>query len=248
MTTLTAQTTQRVELPFIVTHARVVGFLLLLPIPLNLFGSQYVSSKLIVPGDATATASNIMASESLFRLGIASALLLLIVDIAVVLIYYQLLKPVGKNMAMLMVILNLLGVPIAMLNELNQFAILLLLHGTDSLSAFTPDQLHALVALFLNLHAIGSTIGGIFWGLWLVPYGLLVIKSGFLPKFIGVLLIVECFGFLIQSFAGFLLPNLETNLALLPAITAWAELLLPLWLLIRAVNIGQWENCARESA
>lgn len=103
------------------------------------------------------------------------------------------------------------------------------------------------MSLFLNLHDTGSTIGGIFWGLWLVPYGLLVFKSGFLPRLIGVLLIIECFGFLIQSFAGFLWPNLEANLALLPALTSWAELFLPLWLLIKGVNVEQWEKRTRES-
>ncbi|HLV97545.1 MAG TPA: DUF4386 domain-containing protein [Ktedonobacterales bacterium] len=252
MTTHIAEPSPRIEIPLIVTRARVVGFLLLLPIPLDLFGSLYVPSKLIVPGDAATTARNIMASEFLFRLGIVSTLLLLLVDVAVVLVYYQFLKPVNKNLALLMVILNLLGVPIAMLNELNQFAILLLLHSADSPSIFTPDQVHALLALLLNLHTTGSTIGGLFWGLWLVPYGLLVIKSGFFPKLIGVLigvlLIIECFGFLIQSFGGFLVPDLAATLALLPGMTAWAELFVPLWLAIKGVNVEQWEKRARASA
>jgi hypothetical protein len=247
MTTRTTETP-----PFIVTHARVVGFLLLLPIPLDLFGSQFVPSKLIVPGDAATTARNILASEWLFRLGIVSTLLLLLVDIVVVLVYYQLFKPVNQNLAGLMVILNLLGVPLAMLNELNSFAILLLLHSADSSRVFPPDQVHMLVSLLLNLHTTGSTIGGLFWGLWLVPYGVLVIRSGFFPRWIGVLigglLIIECVGFLIQSFGGFLVPDLDATFALLPGLTAWAELLVPLWLVIKGVNVAQWEKRAYASA
>lgn len=248
MTTHPPETLPRRELPFIVTRARVVGFLFLCPIPLQIFGANYVPSRLVVSGDAAATAGNIMASELLFRLGIVSVLLIMVTNIAVVLLLYQLLKPVNKNMAALMVILNLPSVPIAMLNELSQFAIPLLLHNADALRAFTPDQLNALVSLFLSLHDIGITIGGIFWGLWLVPYGLLVFQSGLFPRLIGVLLIIECFGFLIQSFGGFLWPELQTSLALLPALTSWAELLLPLWLVMKGVNVKQWEKRARESA
>ncbi|HKD74798.1 MAG TPA: DUF4386 domain-containing protein, partial [Ktedonobacterales bacterium] len=130
---------------------------------------------------------------------------------------------------------------IAMLNELNQFAILFFAHNP---TGFSADQAHGLVSLFLNMHENGVLIGGIFWGLWLVPYGMLVFRSGFLPRIFGILLIVECFGFLIQSFAGFLWPNLDTGLALLPAITAWAELLVPLWLVIRGINVELWKKRA----
>jgi len=247
MATRTAETSPHIEVPLIVTRAKVVGFLFLLPIPLWLFGSSYVPSRLVVPGDAAAAARNIMAAETLFRLGIVSVLLIMVADIAMVLLLYQLLKPVNKNLAVLMVILNLLAVPIAMLNELNQFAVLFLVHGNDSLKTFTPDQWHILMSLFMNLHDIGTTIGGIFWGLWLVPYGLLVFKSGFFPRVMGALLIIECFGFLIQSFVGFLVPGLQANLTLLPAITGWAELFVPLWLLIRGVNVEQWKKLALAS-
>jgi hypothetical protein len=186
-----------------------------------------------------------MASESLFRLGIVSALLVQIINIFVVLALYKLLKLVNKNMALLMVIFILLGVPIAMLNELNQFAVLLLLHGADYLTVFTADQLRSLVFLFLDLHKLGISIAGIFWGLWLFPMGYLVFKSGFLPRILGVLLIIGCFGYLIESFAAFLLPTYEVNIALF---TFWGEVLLPLWLLIKGVNVEQWEKRALESA
>jgi hypothetical protein len=249
MTTRTAEISPIIEIPLIVKHVRVVGFLLLLLIPLAIFGQIYVPSTLIVPADAAATARNIMASESLFRLGIVSVLLShLGGDIAWVLVLYQLLKPVNKSMARLMVILILLNVPIALLNELNQFAILYLLHSADSLRAFTADQMHALVSLFLNLHDNGIKIAGIFWGLWLFPYGWLVFKSGFLPRFIGVLLMIGCFGYVLQSFVGFLSPNLLVYTAPLAALTSSGELLVPVWLLVMGVNVEQWKKRALVSA
>ena len=217
MTTRTTETSP-------LLRARVAGVLYLSLVPLSLFGILYSGPS---------------------RLGIVSALLVQIVNILVVLALYQLLKPVNKNMAALMVIFLLLGVPIAMLNELNQFAVLLLSSGADSLRVFTPGQVHALVSLFLNLHNDGITIAGIFWGLWLFPMGYLVFKSGFLPRILGILLMIGCVGYLIQSFAALLLPNLNVNIALL---TFWGEVLFPLWLVIKGVNVEQWEKRARISA
>ncbi len=225
------------------TRARVAGFLYLMLFPAP-FGLIYVPSRLIVSGDAAATASNIMASETLFRLGIVSNILVHIVNLLVVLALYQLLKPVGKSMASLMVIFVVAGVPIVLLNELTQLAVLLLLSGADYLTVFTTDQLHALALLFLDLHKQGLNIAQIFWGLWLFPMGYLVFKSGFLPRILGILLIIGCFGYVIQSFAAFLLPSLKVNLIF---ITSWGELLLVLWLLIKGVNVEQWEKRAAES-
>lgn len=216
--------------------ARIAGLLYLIsPAP---FGLLYVSS-LVVPGDAAATVKNILASESLVRLSIVSNLLSQIIFIFLSLALYQLLKSVNKNMAALMVILNLVGTPITMLNDLNQLAVLLLLHSADSLRVFTADQVHAQVLLFLDLRANGLDIAGLFWGLWLFPMGYLVFKSGFLPRFIGVLLMIGCFGYLIQSFATFLFPSYNVNVVLY---IGWVELLLPLYLLIKGVNVEQWKK------
>ncbi|HSD83906.1 MAG TPA: DUF4386 domain-containing protein [Anaerolineae bacterium] len=207
---------------------------------LAIFGLVYIPSMLFVPGDAAITASNIMVSESLFRLGIVSNLIVQIVGIFWVLVLYQLLVPVNKNMATLMVIFYLLSVPIALLNELNKFAILHLA-GDAGPTVFTPNQLQTLVSLFLKLHTDGINIAGIFWGLWLFPLGYLVFKSGFLPRVIGILLIIGCLGFLVQSFAGFLWTNFGVNIV---ALTDWGELLLPLWLLIKGVDVEQWKKRA----
>ena len=144
-----------------------------------------------------------------------------------------------------MVILGLAAVPIWMLDEAIHFAALLLLSGADYLKVFTVNQLQALVLLFLNLHESGLTIAQIFWGLWLFPTGYLVFKSRFLPRILGILLMIGCFGYVIQSFAAFLFPNFKVNIALF---AGWGELLLPLWLLIQGVNVEQWEKRAFESA
>jgi Domain of unknown function (DUF4386) len=237
--------TPRTAEPSPLRRARVAGFLYL---SLGLFAPftlLYVPSRLIVPGDAATTANNILANESLFRLGIVSALVTSIVNILVVLALYQLLKPVNKNMAWLMVIFLLVAIPIGMLNELNQLAILHLLHGPDHGTGFTAEQLQAQVSLFLNLHTDGLNIAGIFYGLWLIPMGYLVFTSGFLPRILGILLLIGGFGYLIQSFAALLFPDLNVNIVLL---TDWGELLFPLWLVIRGVNVERWEKRARELA
>ncbi|HET7088681.1 MAG TPA: DUF4386 domain-containing protein [Anaerolineae bacterium] len=241
MTTRTADTSPLVR-------ARVAGFLYL---GLGLFGPfslLYVPSTLIVRGDAATTAQNLMASESLFRLSIVSALLEAIVYIFVVLALYQLLKPVNKNMAWLMVIFVLLAVPIRMLNELNPLAVLLLLSGADYLKVFTADQLQALVMLFLDLHRHGILVASIFWGFWLLPFGLLVYKSGFLPRILGVLLIIACFGYLVNSLTHLLFPGYGAVVARLATVLYFGELPIVLWLLIKGVNVEQWEKRALESA
>ena len=224
--------------------ARIAALLSLIMIPFALFGIMWVRSNLVVPGDAVTTANNIMASKSLFRLSIGSSLLIQTGHILLVLILYKLLKPVNKNHALLMVMFVLVGAPIAMLNELNRFAVLLLLNGTDYLTALTADQLPAQVTLFLDLHEYGLFIATIFWGLWLFPFGYLVFKSGYIPRILGVLLIIAGLGYLIDFVAFFLFPNFPP----IAQFMTWAELLWPFWLLIKGVNVEQWEKRALESA
>jgi len=225
------------------TYARIAGLLYIIPIAP--FGIFFIPS-LVVPGNAAATASNILASESFARLSIATALLSQIIYIFVALLLFQVLKPVNRNVAALMVVLSLVGTPITMLNELNHLAILVVLHGTGTaISALTPDQANALVSLFLKLHGLGLSIAGLFWGLWLFPMGYLVYKSGYLPRIIGILLMIACFGYVIDSFAALLLPNLTVNIGLY---TGWVELLLPLWLLVRGVNVELWNKRALATA
>src|SRR3972149_1166853 len=154
------------------------------------FTLLYLPSRFIVRGDAAATANSIMASESLFRVGIVGNLFTFIANILLALALYHLLKVVNKNMASLMVILFLVGVPIAMLNELSQLAVLQLLSGADYLKAFAPDQLQAIVYLSLGVHDQGLLIAHVFFGLWLLSMGYLVFRSGFIHRIVGVLLVI----------------------------------------------------------
>ena len=223
-------------------RARVAGSLYLIANIFAPFTLLYLPSRFIVRGDAAATANNVIASESLFRFGIVGNLFTFIANIFLALALYQLLKVVNKNMASLMVILFLVGVPIAMLNELNQLAILQLLGGADYLKAYPTDQLQALAYLLLRLHDQGLLIAHIFFGLWLLPMGYLVYKSGFIPKIVGVLLVIAGVGYVVQSFAAFLGYNVNIIL-----FTGLGELVFLLWLLIKGVNVEQWKKRALES-
>jgi len=225
--------------------ARMAGLLYLALAVLSAFGLVYVPSMLIVAGDAAATAHNIVASESLFRLGFMSNLIAFTINVFVALLLYKLLKPVNKRLAALMVVLILVGLGIGMLNELNQFVALLLLGGGDYLTAFTPVQLQALAALFLDIYQQGFSIAHIFWGLWLFPLGYLVFKSGFLPKVIGLLLIIAGVGYLVDFTLFFLFPAIPITVS---EFTFVGEVLLLLWLLIKGVNVEQWNKRALESA
>jgi uncharacterized protein DUF4386 len=224
-------------------YARIAGLLYLILVPLGIFGVLYVPSALIVPADAATTARNIVASESLFRLSILTALAVQVINLLVVLLLYKLLKPVNRDLAALMVIFLLTGVPIAMLNELNQLAALRLAGGAAYLNGFSAEQLHALVPFFLGLHKDGVLIAEIFWGLWLLPMGWLVIRSGFLLKILGVLLILGCLGYLADSLTYFLFPAYAAAVSPIATTPAGiAELLFALWLLIKGVNVEQWKS------
>jgi hypothetical protein len=224
--------------------ARIAGLLYLVGSVAGVFGILYGPS-LVVPGDAAATARHIIASQFLFRLSIVSALLCQILFIFVVLALYQLLKPVNQTMAVLMVISMLLSIPIAMLNELNNVAVLFLLSGASSLHVFTPNQLQALVPLFLQLHALGLDISFLVGALWFFPMGYLVFKSGFLPRIFAVLLVLNGLAYLIDSFAAVLLPDRNVNLV---TFTGWVEVVFALWLLVRGINVERWKTRAREAA
>jgi len=235
---MTSRTTETSPL----VYARAAGLLYLTMVPLGFFG-MYSHSMLIVPGDVVTTVNNIIASAFLFRLSIMSALVVQIVNILLVLVLYKLLKCVSRNIAVLMVVFFLVSVPVTMLNELNQFAALLLLSGADYLAVFKTGQLHAQVMVFFDLHEHGINIAQIFWGLWLFPMGYLVFKSGFLPRVLGLLLIIAGLGYLQDTVRFFFFP------AIAPIVlyTFWGELLLALWLLIKGINIEQWEKRAVES-
>jgi Domain of unknown function (DUF4386) len=218
--------------------ARVAGAIylsLVFTAPLRLI---YIPSALFVRGNATATADNIAAHELLFRLGIVGDLLTGTIAIFLVLALYRLLKGVDQNHAALMVILGgLMVAPIYFLNALNDVAALLLVRGTDFLSVFEKPQRDALAVLFLRLHHHGVVANEIFWGLWLFPLAVLVIRSGFLPRILGIWLIINGFAYLTISFTGLLLPQYEVMVSNIAFPALLGEVAIMLWLLIKGAKV-----------
>ena len=222
------------------THnpGRVAGFLYLILVVTAPLRLMYIPSTLFVRGDATATANNIAAHETLFRLGIVGDLLSGTICIFLVLALYRLLKEVDQHLAALMVILGgLMVAPIYFLNTLNDAAALLLVRGADFLSVFEKPQRDALAMLFLRLHGHGVLASFIFAGLWLFPFGVLVYRSRFLPRVLGVWLIINGFAYLAISFTGLLLPEYESMVfnSALPA--TLGEIAIMLWLLIKGAKV-----------
>jgi hypothetical protein len=212
--------------------ARLAGLLYLgISIP-GFFGLMYVPSALIVSGDPAATARNISASETLFRAGIVTNVIGQAGFILVALALYRLFKGVNKAHAALMVALIGVSIPIAILNELNHSAILTLLSPSGPAAALGTGQTNGLVALFLRQYHDGILIAEIFWGLWLFPLALLVMKSGFLPRILGVLLILAGVGWLAQSVSSLLSPALGHEVARVTSLLTAGELPFMLWLVI----------------
>jgi len=219
-------------------HARVTGIVGILVLASGSFAG-FVASRLIVSDDVVATSTNIVASELLHRLGIASSLVMMIAWLFYALFLYRLLRAVHAGIAVIMIALVLASVPIYMLNQVNLLGVLL----------SASDRLYGQVRLFLDLYQFGNLVAAIFFGLWLLPLGLLVFKSGFLPRLLGVLLMAGSPGYLVLFVQAFFLPGSErtpwTNPFL--AVTHLSELALMLWLLIRGVNVDQWERRALEA-
>jgi hypothetical protein len=213
--------------------ARVAAFVFLIIFFLGMFTELFIRPGMIVPGDAAATVRNIAASEALFRLSLVSDLLRQALLILLPLILYKLLKPVNKTIAALMVIFALACVPISMLNELNHLAVLLLASGAGYLTAFKADQVNALVMLFLDLRKYGTFLPQIF-SFWVLLLGYLVFKSGFLPRILGILLMLAGLCYTVSAVLFFLFPNFDAMIFGLFAFIG--ESLFYLWLLIKGVK------------
>jgi hypothetical protein len=227
---------------------RFAGLLYVLTSFVGFFAMGYVPSKLIVHGNAAATASNIAASETLFRLGIAGELIGQAGFIFVALALYDLLKGVNRRHASLMVTLIVVSIPIAFVNELNSIAALVLVRGADFLSIFEKPQRDALAMLFLNLHHHGFVVAEIFWGLWLFPLGLLVYRSRFLPRFLGVWIILAGFAWVVLSLTGILLPQYQDKVDTYAQPAFFGEIAFMLWLLIRGARPPALDAAALSSA
>jgi hypothetical protein len=193
----------------------------------------------LVPGDATATARNIAAAELTYRLGILTGFVTLVLFIFLVVSLYKLLEDVDRSHAMLMVLLVSIGVAVSLANLLNKFAPLILLSGADSLSAFTKPQLDALALGFLRFHSSGGAVSTAFWGLWLFPFGILVIKSGFFPRILGILLLVAGFAYLTSSVTSIVLPAYRHVVSRVMMPLYFGEVPIIFWLLIKGAKVPQ---------
>jgi hypothetical protein len=217
--------------------SKIAGILYLLIAVIAPFSMIYVPSTLLVPGDAAGTASNIIASEGLFRLAIASDAIVVLIEIVLTVLLYVLLQPVSKPLSLIAAFSRLAMTIVQGINLINYVFVLLLVGGTSYLIGFAPDQLHALVLLFLSAHENVALIWGLFFGLHLVVLGYLVYRSSHIPKVLGILLIITSLCYFMQSFGNFLYPQ-DKELFTSVGFFSIIEIAFPLWLLIRGVKDG----------
>ncbi len=222
--------------------ARIAGVLYLFMGIIAAHAIIYVPSKIMAPGNDTATTNNILANEFLFRTGIVSMLVSSVMFVFLVLALYQLLKNVNGYQAKLMAAFVLVQVPISFLIEIFNISSLMILKG-EIMKALEPEQKQVVAMLFLNFHKYGMIILEIFWGLWLIPFGQLVYKSGFIPRIFGLLLILGGMGYIIESFTFLLFPDYHTNITKYTSVTySVGEISIILWLLIKGVKVKNLQD------
>ena len=220
--------------------ARIAGLLYLVVVVTGIFNLMYLPSQIQVSGEAIATASHIVASGLLFRLGIVADLVCYTAFLLLPLALYRLLSPAGGNAAALMVAFAVVQVPIAFVNTVHKLDILSLLGGASYLHAFTADQLNSQVMLALDAYRHGLLVLEIFSGLWLLPLGYLMFKCGFLPRVLGIALMLGCLGYQIDFVGSVIFPGYPktfiADVVTLPA--SFGEIGTCLWLLIMGARSG----------
>ena len=219
------------------TTARLAGLLYLFWVITGIFGLIYVPSQTIVRGDAVATANKILANEFLFRTGIINDIISITIGIFLVLVLYRLFKQVNEHQAKLMVTLLSVTFPVAFIMDAFSITSLMILKG-EVLKIFEFSQRQDLAMLFLKINDYGTIVLEMFWGLWLIPFGQLVYKSGFIPRIIGIFLILNGIAYIIHSFTALLLPEYQTLVSQF-AMPFWilGEVSITLWLLIKGIKV-----------
>jgi len=225
-------------------YARIGGVLYLIIIVIGFCSEFLVRDKLVVSGDVTATANNIMASESLWRISIAGDLILLVCAVALTLVLYVLLRPANKNLALLAVFFNIVEFPIEAVSKLCLLAALFLSGNADYLKAFEPHQLQALVKISLKLHDYGFGIDLVFFGFACLLYGYLLFRSGYFPRALGVLMAIAGLSYLTNSFTLVLAPAYAGRTFPILVLALIGELSLCLWLIVKGVNVQRWKEQA----
>src|SRR6266404_3950444 len=228
---------------------RVDGFWYLLLVFIGPLRLIYIPSKLFVHGNAAATANNIAAHERLFRLGIAADLIGAVVLIFLTLAFYRLFKGVDQYLAVLVVIFGgVMPALIYFVGVVSDFGALTVVRGADFLSVFDKPQRDALALLFLRLRDHQNTAAEILWGIWLLPLAVLVYRSRFLPRFLGVWLVINGIAYVVLSFTGILLPQYQNKVFLYCQPAFFAEIALMLWLVIKGAKPPALDAAALSSA
>jgi Domain of unknown function (DUF4386) len=224
-------------------YARIGGLAYLIIIVAGALGELFIRNKIIVSGDPAATAHNIAASPLLWRIGIAGDLIMHVCDLIVAMVYYLLFSRVNKNLALLAVLFGMIQTAVLVANKMNLMMPLFLSGNEAYLKAFTSQQLQALSYVAVKAHGYGFGIGLIFFGFECLIDGWLIFKSAFLPKFLGVFIIIAGLCYLTNSFALILFPAVSDaifQVVIVP--TLIAELSMCLWLLIKGVNLTKWNE------
>ena len=228
-------------------YARIAGVLFLLSMVAGGFGEAYVPSKLIVSGDATATAANLRNFDFLYRLGFASFLIESLCDTALALILYELLKPVNKQLSLLAAFFGLMATATFAFAELFYFAPQLIL-GRAYLNTFTTDQVNSLALLSLKFYGYAGMIFTAYYGMAWIVRSHLIFRSSYFPKFLGVLMAIGGIGFFVRNFLLILAPAYAS--AVLLMLMFPGGLIMTVWLLVKGVNLQKWNakvNAARAS-
>lgn len=227
--------------------ARIAGVFYLLTIAMGVFAELFVRGTLVVRDDAAATATNILAHESLYRSALVADLIMLVCYVAVTLLFYYLFKPVSRSLSLLAAFFSLIGIALLTVNCLSHIAPLIFLENANYLSAFEPIQMQALALMSLRLHARGYTISGVFFGMYMLLLGYLIFRSNFLPRIVGALVAIGGLGNLIDSFVTLLSPGLSSRLPDLAMFGGIAELALTVWLLVMGVNAVKLKEKTRQN-
>jgi Domain of unknown function (DUF4386) len=220
-----------------VKAARIAGAIYLLMVVSGPFSLMYVPAKLIVKGNATATAGNVMAHETMFRLAILGNMLGSVIFVCLAVALYRLFREVDRTQSLLLVGLVLVSSAAGVMNEVNNLGALILFQGGDFLSVFNRDQLNAAGMLFVRLHGQGIVLNELFWGLWLVPFGVLVYKSRFLPRVLGAWLVVNGSAWVFLCLIGLFSQQNYSTMFKLSQPVLFGELAIMMWLLIRGANV-----------
>jgi hypothetical protein len=224
-------------------YARVGGVLYLAIIVLGAFAEGFVASSLVVPGDTATTAANILASPELWRFSVAADLIVVLLAVPLLWIEYLLLRPVSKQLVLLAVLFNVVSLAVEAISKLFLLAVMPILKNAEFLKAFDPHQLQVLANLALRSHDIAFNIALIFFGFTCLVNGCLIFRSGYLPKFVGILMQVAGLSYLVACFAALFAPafaDLITPAILLPPLIGESSFCL--WLLVKGVNVPKWKE------